>query len=968
MQQQQQVVVLPFQLQQHPPYCNRDTNVNPRTSHDTSFLHHDYYYPRQKGPTTPVSPKKESSIVLRFARHRTQSVYGNSNNDSIKSNTAVTAAAAKTATKPYKNNNVKSNDSIDSASPWYPNIWTTTKTKTSPSTDTDVVQQQQLLLEQRSVEYIAQQIQQRLSMIKTGIPPSTLHSNVNVNNTGDNTHTNAYKEIVHGRFMDLTCTQRGEDVLESLLINISNNNIQNVDSNNDINHNLDPECTSTNHKSVATTTTQSANTTTTTIDDTAVIRGAVMVLQSLCVMASQVGVKGPPEQLRRMVEHLSSSSSSQLSLSQSDDDSVTMLTHEQQVVLSDYYRWTADSVRRLKYRLDRTPAIQLLSALKWKQTPQGAFDLLVTLGVWDNHEDLALIRSGFPIRFTKEEQIIARDHQVIDSSTSSHSDPDTLLGIRQDLRHLKVYTIDGADAVEIDDGVSIERIRDDINDNNTSVTRDRLWIHIADAESMAPPGSDLFEMARRRVTSLYLPHGAISMFPTHIGTDLMSLNVNEDVRALSLGVEIHHDGSINESSIIVTPSLIRVSYRLTYDEVDEMLEEGIGYNEEWEIGSLLMAAKQRRAFRIRNGSSEGIVPKPIPSCSVSIRSDENEPDSIGIAIKIEVSHNASINKTSVVEHNTNTVTYEDPASSAYLLVTEAMILAGEAIGVWKRVQDQKRNNNTENDFQNAIRLPFRTQSPPGTRLITIYDDCFHDFRSQFLYSILMHYLDFKGRARERNVMMDLLESHAGMGWCHAWYARRFLESVSVKETPLPHSGLGLNCYVQWSSPIRRFSDLQVHASVKRYIRRNKVYELVTSGESIPNEITSVDLGIPIDSFHTRQFTAKSFTSNDLDKDIDYMDGIGLIAAGKKLQRQSQQYWLFEYIRRLKEKDPETTFNVVVLGCVDPERYQFAVYIKELGLEHRYLSPAGRLEPGTEFRVKVDSVTPRSGLLSFVRVV
>jgi exoribonuclease R len=218
------------------------------------------------------------------------------------------------------------------------------------------------------------------------------------------------------------------------------------------------------------------------------------------------------------------------------------------------------------------------------------------------------------------------------------------------------------------------------------------------------------------------------------------------------------------------------------------------------------------------------------------------------------------------------------------------------------------------------------------------------------------------------VMIDLLETNAGNLFCHAWYARRFLEKVTVTEDPTPHSGLGLDSYVQWSSPIRRFSDLQVHAAVKRFLRRRKVYELLRRGELIPEGISAVDLGISRGILENGTLREVAITSYDLDNDLNYMDGIGLIAAGKKLQRQSQQYWLYEYIRRLKESNSDTSFSAVVLGCVDPEKYQFAIYVKELGLEHHYVSPAGRLEPGAEFRVKVENVTPRAGLLSFVRVI
>jgi RNB domain len=484
------------------------------------------------------------------------------------------------------------------------------------------------------------------------------------------------KELVRGRFMDLTCTQSGEDTLERLFY-----------ENDQIVHDIWTNATQTTRSM-------------TELQKDDVIRGAVMILQSLCVMGTQVGVKGLPEQLKRMVEHLA--------------DQKKASSTEQ---LLDVYEWTKDSVRRLKHKLDRTAAVQLLEELRWKQTPQGAFDLLVALGVWEKHEDLALLRSGFPLRFTETEEKVATDVLRNARNGAHDPDPDSLLGIRQDLRHLKVYTIDGASAAEIDDGISIESLLGNINNisnGGPEATRQRIWVHIADAESCAPPHSALFEAARRRVTSLYLPNGTISMFPSRIGTELMSLKVNEDVRALSLGVELNDDGSLDVSTLIVTPSLIRVAYRLTYDEVDEMLEEGIAYNEEWEIGALLMAATKRRELRIKNGSAEGLIPNPVPSSSVSIFPDGNATDSIGISLSIEVSHNAAVNKTASAQATGDgscETTLEEPVSSAYLLVTEMMILAGEAIGVWKCVQDGTKQ---ESNFDNSLRLPFRGQRRPGS--------------------------------------------------------------------------------------------------------------------------------------------------------------------------------------------------------------------------------------------------------------
>jgi exoribonuclease-2 len=112
-----------------------------------------------------------------------------------------------------------------------------------------------------------------------------------------------------------------------------------------------------------------------------------------------------------------------------------------------------------------------LAALKRKRTNQGAFDLLVQIGAWKKHEDIALLRSGFPTRFTSEELAASKE------ALGNNHDPDHLLGIRKDLRHLKVYTIDDQSTYEIDDGISIEKIRRP--DGSEGM---KIWIHISDAD------------------------------------------------------------------------------------------------------------------------------------------------------------------------------------------------------------------------------------------------------------------------------------------------------------------------------------------------------------------------------------------------------------------------------------------------------------------------------------------------------
>ncbi len=215
-------------------------------------------------------------------------------------------------------------------------------------------------------------------------------------------------------------------------------------------------------------------------------------------------------------------------------------------------------------------------------------------------------------------------------------------------------------------------------------------------------------------------------------------------------------------------------------------------------------------------------------------------------------------------------------------------------------------------------------------------------------------------------MDDLLSNNIGDGYCHAWYSRRFLSPVAVSEIPKPHSGLGLECYCQWSSPIRRFGDLQVHCAIKRFLRRKAVLEIFAKGQEVPAGITASDLGLD-SSQHGESIRNNLISATALDDDIDYSDRAGWLQAAKTMQKTSQRYWILEYIRRMKEQEPYKTMEVLVLGCTNPTRRQYALYLYELGMEWRYVSPGSSLQAGMKFKVQVGNVLPRLGQLSLVRV-
>lgn len=286
--------------------------------------------------------------------------------------------------------------------------------------------------------------------------------------------------------------------------------------------------------------------------------------------------------------------------------------------------------------------LDIMSHLGRTATPQAAMQLLVDLGIWNEHENLVLRRSSIPNQFPTKVLEVAQ--QCLDSPP-----PDLDLD-RLDLTRLKVYTIDDESTSEIDDGLSWELLADG---------QQKLWIHIADPTRWLIPEDELDKEARRRGTTVYLPTGMIPMFPAVLATGPMSLVQGKSCCALSFGVILDSAGAVDSYSIHA--SLIKPTYRLTYEDVDEMLQ--LGVQAEPEIAEIASLAQLRKTWR----HSQGAISIHLPEASIKVKGDE---------ITINV--------------------LED--STSRQLVAEMMILAGEVAG---------RYGQTHN-----IALPFRGQPQP----------------------------------------------------------------------------------------------------------------------------------------------------------------------------------------------------------------------------------------------------------------
>ncbi|MBD1214031.1 MAG: VacB/RNase II family 3'-5' exoribonuclease [Dolichospermum circinale Clear-D4] len=289
-----------------------------------------------------------------------------------------------------------------------------------------------------------------------------------------------------------------------------------------------------------------------------------------------------------------------------------------------------------------TSVLETMNMLGRSATPQGAFQLLIDLGWWGPHENLFLRRSSISVQFP---------HKVLEVAQERLDFPGTDLDTnRLDLTHLKVYTIDDESTTEIDDGLSWEVLPDG---------RERLWVHIADPTRLLVPDDELDLEARKRGSTVYLPTGMIPMFPEVLATGPMSLVQGKVCCALSFGVILDQVGSVEDYCIHT--GLIKPTYRLTYEDVDEMLQ--LGVQAEPEIEAIANWAKIRKNWRY----GQGAISINMPEAMIKVKDDD---------INIDI--------------------LDDSLSRQ--LVAEMMILAGEVAA---------RYGQTHN-----IPLPFRGQPQP----------------------------------------------------------------------------------------------------------------------------------------------------------------------------------------------------------------------------------------------------------------
>ena len=487
---------------------------------------------------------------------------------------------------------------------------------------------------------------------------------------------------------------------------------------------------------------------------------------------------------------------------QKEREKLEFIAHLKQALAGEKIEWSdsdrlrLESLEKLALQIGNLSKVvkEILTEAGKNCDSQGAFQLLVDIGWWSKHENLFLRRSSYPTNFSKKVLDVVQPRLQLDSAEADEN--------RLDLTHLKVCTIDDESTTEIDDGLSIEYL-----DNGTV----KIWIHIADPTRLVVPGDELDLEARRRSTSLYLPTGMVSMFPSELATGPMSLVQGQVCSALSFSVILDETGAIKEYGIY--PSSIKPTYRLTYDDVDEMLQ--LGLQNEPEIADLAKKAQLRREWR----KSQGSIQIKMPESVIKVKDNEE--------VTIELID----------------------SSPSRQLVAEMMILAGQIGGKY----------GTENNLP----LPYRGQPQP-----------------------------------ELPSEEELLKLPAGpTRFCAL---RSCMPRSEMSMSPIRHASLGLDSYVQVTSPIRRYTDLLAHFQIKAHLR----------GEELP------------------------FSREELQEIVYSVSSSSYEAT--LVERQTNRYWGLEYLRR----NAECVWEVLVLRWLREDENLGLILIEDLGMElpHRFDRP------------------------------
>lgn len=330
---------------------------------------------------------------------------------------------------------------------------------------------------------------------------------------------------------------------------------------------------------------------------------------------------------------------------------------------------------------------------------------------------------------------------------------------RLDLRGLQTVTIDGEDAKDLDDAMTICR------DGQGHYI---LGVHIADVSHYVKEGSPLDREARKRSTSVYLVDRVIPMLPHKLSNGICSLNAGTDRLALSCIMEVDAQGTVLDHRIAGT--VIHVDRRMTYTAVNAVVtdrDEAVMAEYE-EFVPMFDCMKELADILRENRRKRGAIDFDFPESKI-VLNEQGKP----LEIK----------------------PYERNAATR--IIEDFMLLANETVA--------------EDYYWQSIPFLFRSHDNPDPEKMKQLGT----FINNFGYFIKMQHGEI--HPKELQKLLDKIEGTPE----EALLSRLTLRSMKqAKYTTLcsGHFGLATRYYTHFTSPIRRYPDLQIHRIIKETLK------------------------------------------------------------------------------------------------------------------------------------------------------
>ena len=347
--------------------------------------------------------------------------------------------------------------------------------------------------------------------------------------------------------------------------------------------------------------------------------------------------------------------------------------------------------------------------------------------------------------------------------------PDTIdeseLANRRDLRNETIVTIDGADAKDLDDAVTVTKLE---NGNY------KLGVHIADVSYYVKEGTPIDLEAEERATSVYLVDRVIPMIPHRLSNGICSLNPKVDRLVLSCEMEISQEGAVVSHEIF--QSVIKTTERMTYHDVN-----------------LILVEKDEET----RSRYEPIVPmfEMMEELASILRNKRMKRGAIDFDFKES--------KVLVDEEGKPTDVILRERSVAERLIEEFMLAANETVA----------------EHFHWLEVPF---------IYRIHEDPKEDKLRRFFEFITNFGYIVKGTANDVHprALQEIIEEVQGKPeeMVVSTVMLRSMQQAKYDPESLGHFGLSTEFYTHFTSPIRRYPDTIVHRLIRTYLIEGKLDE------------------------------------------------------------------------------------------------------------------------------------------------